>query len=125
MNPNTAARRIRTLGRAGPIVRPPVAIALLLALLLLGAPSAGAATYTVTNTSDSGGGSLRQAIADANANPGADTIAFAPGASGQITLADPPGELGITDELTINGSGSTTLAVSGNHVTRIFNVAPG
>jgi hypothetical protein len=35
-----------------------------------------AATYTVTNTNNSGAGSLRQAIIDANANPGADTIAF-------------------------------------------------
>ncbi len=35
-----------------------------------------AATFTVTNTDDSGPGSLRQAIDDANANPGADTIAF-------------------------------------------------
>ncbi len=40
-----------------------------------------AATFTVTNTDDSGPGSLRQAIDDANATPGADTIAFAiPGA---------------------------------------------
>lgn len=34
------------------------------------------ATYTVTNTDDSGPGSLRQAILDANANPGPDTITF-------------------------------------------------
>ena len=34
------------------------------------------ATYTVTNTNDSGAGSFRQAIQDANANPGADTINF-------------------------------------------------
>jgi hypothetical protein len=33
-------------------------------------------TYTVTNTNDSGAGSLRQAIIDANANPGADIIGF-------------------------------------------------
>ena len=39
------------------------------------------ATYTVTNTSNTGAGSLRQAITDANANAGADTIVFAiPGA---------------------------------------------
>jgi hypothetical protein len=38
-------------------------------------------TYTVTTTGDSGPGSLRQAILDANANAGADTIQFAiPGA---------------------------------------------
>ena len=38
--------------------------------------SAEAATYTVSNRNDSGAGSLRQAILDANANPGRDTIAF-------------------------------------------------
>ncbi len=36
-----------------------------------------AATFTVTTTADSGAGSLRQAILDANANPGTDTIDFA------------------------------------------------
>jgi hypothetical protein len=35
-----------------------------------------ASTFTVTNTNDSGPGSLRQAILDANANPGADSITF-------------------------------------------------
>ena len=35
-----------------------------------------ATTFTVTNTNDSGAGSLRQAILDANANAGADTVAF-------------------------------------------------
>ena len=35
-----------------------------------------AATYTVSNTDDSGAGSLRQAITDANANAGTDTIDF-------------------------------------------------
>jgi len=34
------------------------------------------ATYTVTTTADSGAGSLRQAILDANANAGTDTITF-------------------------------------------------
>ncbi len=33
-------------------------------------------TFVVTNVNDSGSGSLRQAILDANANPGADTINF-------------------------------------------------
>lgn len=35
-----------------------------------------AATFIVTNTNDGGQGSLRQAIEDANKNPGADTIGF-------------------------------------------------
>ncbi len=35
-----------------------------------------AATFTVTNTNDAGAGSLRQAILDAEASPGPDTIAF-------------------------------------------------
>jgi hypothetical protein len=43
---------------------------------LVAASAASAATFTVTNTDDSGAGSLRQALLDANANPGADTIAF-------------------------------------------------
>jgi hypothetical protein len=38
--------------------------------------SASAATFTVTNTMDSGNGSLRQAILDANAAAGLDTINF-------------------------------------------------
>ena len=42
-----------------------------------------AATFIVTNTNDSGAGSLRQAITDANASPGTDTIAF------NIPLTDP------------------------------------
>ena len=50
----------------------------LLAGLLFFAASATllANTYTVLNTNESGAGSLRQAILDANANAGLDTIAF-------------------------------------------------
>jgi IPT/TIG domain/S-layer homology domain len=60
-----------------------------LALLapLVVASSLSAATFTVTNTSDSGAGSLRQAILDANANPGADTIAFNITGAGVQTIA--------------------------------------
>ena len=45
-------------------------------LLFVAAAPLGAATFTVTNTDDSGPGSLRQAIEDANATAGADTIEF-------------------------------------------------
>jgi len=47
-----------------------------LIVLLTLAAFARAATYTVTNTSNAGAGSLRDAIGQANANPGADTIDF-------------------------------------------------
>ena len=43
------------------------------------------ATFLVTNTGDSGADSLRQAILDANANPGQDVIAFnLPGSGSQV-----------------------------------------
>ena len=56
----------------------------------------------VTNTNDHGEGSLRQAILDANATPGADTITFDPNVRDIIRLTS--GELTITDALTIRGS---------------------
>ncbi len=59
--------------------------------------------YTVLNNADSGGDSLRQAILDANANPGADTIVFNldPG-----SLVIQPTTLlpGLTDPVTIDGT---------------------
>jgi hypothetical protein len=55
---------------------------LLIALVGL-AGQAAAATFTVTNTDDSGPGSLRQAIVDANANPGS-VIAFSIGSGPQV-----------------------------------------
>ncbi len=36
-------------------------------------------TFSVVNTLDGGPGSLRQAVMDANAQPGDDTITFGPG----------------------------------------------
>ncbi len=43
-------------------------------------------SFVVTNTDDSGEGSLRQAILDANANEGAETITFAIPGSGRHTI---------------------------------------
>ncbi|MEO5625101.1 MAG: hypothetical protein ABIQ70_03705 [Dokdonella sp.] len=72
-------------------------------LLVLGCAGVHAASFSVGNTSDAGPGSLRQAIADANAAGGANTIVFAlPGtAPHTITLASmlPP----ISGTLTIDG----------------------
>src|SRR4029077_11648766 len=80
-------------------------------------------TFTVLNLNDSGPGSLCAAITAANATPGADTIVFAKGLHGTITLTS--GELLITDSVTINGPGANKLSVSGNNASRVFELAAG
>src|SRR4051812_33166950 len=67
---------------------------------------------TVLNLADDGAGSLRQAIADARALPGADVIQFQAGLNGTVTLTSGP--LQIADDVTIQGPGSGSLALSGN-----------
>lgn len=60
-------------------------------------------TFAVTNTADSGGGSLRQAILNANASVGADTIIFSIGAG--IRTIQPATNLpAITDTVTIDAT---------------------
>ena len=56
---------------------------LLLGAFLLRPEDAWASTFQVSNTNDSGVGSLRQAILDANNNPGPDKITFAAALLGQ------------------------------------------
>ncbi len=80
------------------------ALLLLLATLLPSAAPTRAAAFTVTTTANSGAGSLRQAILDANATPGADTITFAIGATGSQQTIQPTAALpAITDPVTIDG----------------------
>src|SRR5438094_275625 len=74
-------------------------------------------TFAVTNTNDSGPGSLRQATADANTAPGADTIHIT--ASGTIHLMS---TLHITDEVTILGPGADRLAVDGGGSVGVFYI---
>jgi hypothetical protein len=78
-------------------------------------------TFTVLHLADGGPGSLRQAIAEANAMPGADQIAFAPGLKGTLGLTG--GELAITDDLTIDGPGEHKLTISGSDASRVFHIS--
>ncbi len=99
-----------------------IALALVLAFSMAGVSvrQAQALTYTVSNINDSGAGSLRQAITDANAHAGSDTITFT--VSGTITLASSLPN--ITDHLTINGTGQS-VTVSGNDLHRVMYVGGG
>lgn len=81
------------------------------------------AVFVVQNLADSGAGSLRQAVLDANATPGADVIRFAGPVRGTVTLTS--GELAITDSVRIDGPGAGRLAVSGNDTSRVFRVGSG
>lgn len=80
--------------------------------------------FMVENLADSGAGSLRQAILDANANPGGDLIRFAPTArDGIVVLTN--GQFTITGDLEIDGPGAGRLAISGNDLSRVFEVSAG
>ncbi len=81
-----------------------VTSASLIASVALCVSTAHAADYPVTTTADSGAGSLRQAILDANANPGADSISFAIIGGGVQTITPASALPDITDQLTIDGT---------------------
>ncbi len=81
-------------------------------------------TLTVSNTSDSESGSLRAAIAQANADGGGDTIVFSSLFNSRQTIALSSGELQLTHRgtTTIQGPGANLLTVSGGGTTRVFDV---
>src|SRR5256885_8093230 len=93
----------------------------ILQVLALFASPVLAGTFTVTNTNDSGAGSLRQAILDANANPGTDTIAFSiPGSGGHMIRPQSPlpqiSDSVVIDGYTQPGTSPNTLAIGDNAV---------
>ena len=71
--------------------------------LTMSATLAFGATFTVTTNADSGAGSLRQAMTDANTNPGADTIQFNIVGSGVQTITPATPLPPITEAVTIDG----------------------
>lgn len=108
--------------------------------IVLSATNAVANTYFVTSTASSGTGSLRQAIADANANAGADSIRFAINATGVQTILLTTALPSITEKVVIDGysqpgsvkgpigSRKILIAINGNNtsgVAAIFYFLPG
>lgn len=77
-------------------------------ILTVSAINAAAATFTVTNTNDSGAGSLQQAILNANAAAGADTIVFDAG-----VFSTPQTIVLAGTVLTINDVGNAALTING------------
>lgn len=94
-------------------------VAVLAANASAGAPPARAATLTVTSLADSGPGTLREAIAAANAAPGPDVIDFA--LAGDVLLASPLPPVTDPEGLVIQGAG--VVAIDGGDVVRPFSVA--
>jgi len=105
------------------------------------ANGAMAANFTVDSTADAvdarpgdgacatlaGRCTLRAAIQEANARPGADSITVPPGTyvlaiPGAGEDASATGDLDITDDLTITGSGAGSTIVDGGHLDRVFHV---
>jgi parallel beta-helix repeat protein len=82
---------------AAGLVLPPLAAG------LVAPPAHASTTFTVTNTNDSGEGSLKQAILDANSNPGADVIEFGIPGTGVQTIVPATGLPTITERVTIDG----------------------
>jgi len=78
---------------------------------LAGAADARAATFEVENLAESGPGSLRQALDDANATPGTDTITFADGLSGTIPVRDVA--LEIREPVRLQGPGADRITLDG------------
>jgi hypothetical protein len=81
------------------------------------------AVFSVSNLAESGPGSIRQAIIDANNNPGQDTIQITPGLTGSVILTSGP--MTIIDAVDISGTGTiyTSLFVMGtNNSGRVFIV---
>ncbi len=82
-----------------------------------------ARTFTVTSLADAGDGSLRAAIASANASSDPDVICFKKSLSGTIKLIT--GEIEVIGKLVIDGPGSSRIKISGNNSSRVFKIGLG
>ena len=91
---------------------------------------AHATSYLVTTTTDGGAGSLRDAISQANANPGPDTINV-PAGTYTLTIAgasedvNATGDLDVTGPTTIIGAGSGSTIIDANGIDRVMDLQGG
>ena len=76
-------------------------------------------SVVVWSLANSGPGSLRDAVTLGTGNP----ITFSNGLTGTITLTN--GELLVSRNVTILGPGANVVVVSGNNLSRVFNVTNG
>src|SRR5262245_54565920 len=88
-----------------------------------------ALTLTVTTAQDvvnatDGVLSLREAITNANATAGQDTIVFAAALAGRTILLQ-HGQMWITDALAVRGPGASKLTIDAQLQSRIFEVTTG
>lgn len=80
-----------------------------------------AEVYTVTNNSNIGDGSLRDAIVDANALAGQDTIYFDPAVNGSAIVLS--SVINITDSLIVIGNGASNTIINGGDAVQILDVS--
>ena len=93
---------------------------MLAALALAWSPTeAMADTFTVTNLANDGGGSLRDAVAQANANPGDDNVEFLPALSGTIQLDS---SIPVTGSAGLQILGDGRIELDGQAQTRLFTI---
>lgn len=94
--------------------------AVLVSSLVTVAGVAQADVFEVYNLDDAGPGSLRQAVLDANANPGPDGIRFDDSLNGTITLTT--GQMDINDSVVIQGPSEAALTIDPEDNSRIFDI---
>jgi len=126
-----------------PLHREVVTIALTVVALFMPVAHATATTFTVDSTLDAvdaapgnglcatsdGACTLRAAIQETNALPGADEIVLPAGTygltiTGRRENGSARGDLDVTDTLTIRGASSATTIIDGNYIDRIIETFP-
>ncbi len=96
---------------------------LLAAGLAFGCGPAGAAIFLVINKNDSGAGSFRQAVLDANATPGPDTVAFDIGGAAPYLINLSSALPTLTDAVLIDGT--TQPGYAGDPLVAIIGTTAG